>query len=226
MTYGQGGTVSSRLLLNKDSTLTKTNVRRVTRSLHNGKAKKIKTVLSSSEDYATFPVEAAYCAITHTDLVPAMRELGNGGTGNTGGGDTSGSHFIPTAKYGSRMGITSMHERGSFEEARYLATPDHGGWKGAGSDVASSDDAAAYMTSTGGTHGKFDVYPVIYLGRDAFATVVLRGKGAVEPKVLNAGIPRAGDPLGQRGTVGWLMWHSDLITNQAWMHRLEVVAAD
>jgi N4-gp56 family major capsid protein len=36
--------------------------------------------------------------------------------------------------------------------------------------------------------------------------------------------PAPGDPLGQRGSVGWKAWTGCVILNDAWMARLEVAA--
>ena len=197
------------------------NIRRVVTSLHRNKARKLKTILSASENYSTFPVEAAYCAITHTDLVPTLRDLVPGGNPAR---ESRG--FIPVAQYGARRGVTSQYEIGSFEETRFLATPDHGGWRGAGASIADATAANWHTTDVGNAgHESMDVYPVLFLGRDAFGTVVLRGKGSVIPMVLNPGTPRSGDPLGQRGSIGWKMWHCCMILNQLWMHRLEVTVA-
>ena len=50
-----------------------------------------------------------------------------------------------------------------------------------------------------------DVYLILYFGRDAFGIVPLKGKSSMTPMVVNPK-PAAGDPLGQRGTVGWKLW--------------------
>jgi N4-gp56 family major capsid protein len=36
--------------------------------------------------------------------------------------------------------------------------------------------------------------------------------------------PAPGDPLAQRGTVGWKAWQAAVILNDAWMARAEVAA--
>ncbi len=52
----------------------------------------------------------------------------------------------------------------------------------------------------------------------------LKGKDGIKSYVQNPGQARGGDPIGQRGTVGWKTWFAALITNQAWLTRLEVAA--
>ena len=69
-----------------------------------------------------------------------------------------------------------------------------------------------------------DIYQIVILGQDCFGTVPLKGKNSIQNFVLNPGTARSGDPLGQRGSVGWKTWFAALITNQAWMARLETSA--
>ena len=80
------------------------------------------------------------------------------------------------------------------------------------------------MVTTSGV--KPDVYPIIILGREANGLLPLKGANAIEPKVLNPGTPRGGDPLGQTGTVGWKAYFNAVILNDAWMVRLEVACSD
>ena len=68
-----------------------------------------------------------------------------------------------------------------------------------------------------------DVYPVLYFARDAFGIVPLKGKSSMTPMVVNPK-PTSGDPLGQRGTVGWKLWTATVILQEAFMARLEVGA--
>ncbi|MCD2476522.1 N4-gp56 family major capsid protein, partial [Staphylococcus aureus] len=71
-----------------------------------------------------------------------------------------------------------------------------------------------------------DVYPIVIVGQDAYGTVALKGATAITPMVLNPGTPRGGDPLGQRGTVGWKTYFTAIRLNEAWMARLEVAVTD
>jgi N4-gp56 family major capsid protein len=53
--------------------------------------------------------------------------------------------------------------------------------------------------------------------------VPLKGKSSMTPMVVNPK-PAAGDPLGQRGSVGWKLWTTTIILQEAFMGRLEVGA--
>ena len=175
-----------------------TDQRRVTTGLNRQNARKISTVVASTADFNTKSVEAAYMAIVHPDLESDIR-------GMTG--------FVPVASYGPH---TSPFEGeiGSVEQVRYLTSTIFTPWADAGG-------AKGALRSTSGTSA--DVYPVLYFGRDAFGIVPLKGKSSMTPMVVNPK-PAPGDPLAQRGTVGWKLWTATVILQDAFMARLEVGA--
>lgn len=174
--------------------------RKITTSLTRQNARPITQALRSSPDYSMQAVEAAFIALAHPDLETDIREM-------TG--------FIPTKQYGS---VTPWeNEIGTVERVRYLSSTIFESWKAAGTTVA----AQAGFISDDGTNN--DVYPIIFLARDAFGMVPLKGKSALTPMVVNPK-PTNTDPLAQRGTVGWKAYSATKILNDAWMVRAEVLA--
>jgi N4-gp56 family major capsid protein len=172
--------------------------RRVTTALNRQNAKKITSIVGSSTDYNTKSVEAAYMAVCHPDLETDLRTI---------------SGFKPVADYGPHTSPMEG-EIGSIEQVRYLASTVIAPWADAGG-------AKGAMRSTTGTSA--DVYLTLYFARDAFGIVPLKGKSAMTPMVVNPK-PAAGDPLGQRGTVGWKLWTTTVILQEAFMARLESAA--
>lgn len=183
--------VNTEITLNKQ--------RSVTRSLSRNKAKRITRILDGSVKVGTRPVEAAYVAVTHTDVEDSLRGL-------TG--------FKTTAEYGSRKPLDE-NEVGSVEKVRYITSPDLQPLEDAGGAKGSSPE----MLSTSGVNA--DVYPILYFGQEAFGIVPLAGKRAVTPTVVNKK-PSDSDPLAQRTKVGWKAYFTAVILNQAWMARLMV----
>lgn len=173
--------------------------RRVTTGLNRQNSKKISQVVASNPDFSTKSVEAAYMALCHPDLETDIRSMAG---------------FTPVASYGPH---TSPFEGeiGSVEQVRYLS-----------STVIAPFLAAGSATGAGTTYrgtGNCDVYPVLFFGRDAFGIVPLKGKSSMTPMVVNPK-PAPGDPLAQRGTVGWKLYTSTVILQDAFMARLEVCA--
>jgi len=171
--------------------------RKVTTALTRQNAKRLTQVVKSTPDFRTEPIEAAFIGLVSPDMESDIRNM-------TG--------FIPTKQYGT---VTPWeNEIGSVETVRYLQStifapfPDAGG-------------AMGLMRSTSGVNA--DVYPVLYLGRDAYGIVPLKGKDSLVPMVVNPK-PAPGDPLGQRGTIGWKAMTTAVILNDCWMARLECAA--
>lgn len=172
-------------------------IRNAVRALKAQRAKMVTEMLAGSPNYKTEPVGAAFFAFAHTDLETDLRAI---------------SGFTPVELYGQATKAVP-YEVGKIESVRFVLSPvltpfaDAGGAKGT-------------MKSTSGTSA--DVYPVVIVGKEAYANVALRGANAMTPMVLNPGVPRGGDPLGQRGTVGWKTYYAGLRLNESWMYRLEV----
>lgn len=173
--------------------------RKITRGLQRQNASPITKVTSSSPLYGTVPCEAGFVALGHVDLETDIRGIAG---------------FVNAKLYTSAP--VSEHELGSIERTRYITstifTPfaDGGGAKG-------------NMVSTSGTSA--DVYPVLYLSQNAVAGVPLKGGDSLTPIVLNPK-PVAGDPLGQRGSVGWKAMTTAVILNQAFLARAEIAATE
>ena len=198
----QGGTNvfynngAARNAVNTPITLVKQ--RAITRQIKSERGKKITTMISSSVKYGTEAVAPAYIAFAHTDLESDIRELAG---------------FTPTEKYGSMKALP--YEIGKIEDVRYILTPVL-------SSIPNAGGAKGSMVSTGGTSA--DVYPVIYVAKDAYGHVALKGAEAISPSIINPGQLDKSDPLGQKGMVGWKTYHKSFIANQAWMARLECAA--
>lgn len=173
--------------------------RKCTRALKRQNAAYITSVVASTPQFRTEPVEAAYIGLVHPDVENDIRNI---------------SGFIPTKQYGSTT--PWANEIGAVEDVRYLrstiftAFADGGGAKGS-------------MISTTGTSA--DVYPVLYVAKDAYGLVPLKGKDSMSIMVVNPK-PAAGDPLGQRGTAGWKTMHTAVILNDLWLVRAEVAATN
>lgn len=176
--------------------ITLTDQRRITTGLNRQNAKKISQVVASTAAFNTKSVEAAYFAVCHPDLESDIRGMAG---------------FISVANYGPH---TSPFEGevGSVEQVRYLTSTVIAPFASAGATGTTG------LRSTDTTHA--DVYPILYFARDAFGIVPLKGKSSMTPMVVNPK-PAAGDPLAQRGTVGWKLWTSTVILQDAWMARGE-----
>jgi N4-gp56 family major capsid protein len=183
------------------------HVRNAVRTLLSARAKRITTILSGSVMIGTAPVEAAFVAVCHTDIIASVRNM---------------KGFTPVAEYGQRK-VLCPEEVGSVEDVRFIASPLFNPWVNAGGAKGSG---ATEAISTSGTAA--DVYPVLFMGQHAFGHIALKGNkeagGAIKPMVRNPGSPSHGDELGQLGSVSWKTYYTCKILNDLWMLRVEVAA--
>lgn len=172
-------------------------IRNVVRGLKSQRAKMLTGMLAGSPNYKTEPVAPAFIAFGHTDFETDLR-------GITG--------FTPVELY-AQSTKALPYEVGKVESVRFVLSPVL-------TPLANAATGAALGSNktTGGTYA--DVYSMIVVGMDSYATTVLRGASAMTPQVLNPGVPRGGDPLGQRGTVGWKTYFAALRLNEMWMAQI------
>lgn len=175
--------------------------RAIVRHLKSERARKVTQKVSSSVKYGTEMIAPAYLAFCHSDVEADIRDLPG---------------FVPCEKYGSMEPLP--YEIGKVEEVRYITSPV------LMPDLAAGSVTLNGMVSQGGA--RVDVYPIVYIGKDAYGHVALRGSKAFTPMVTNPGTASKSDPLGQIGTVGWKTYFDSLILNEAWMVRAEVGVTD
>ncbi len=181
--------------------ISRADQRKIVRALERQEAQHITQIVKSTPSFNTESILPAYVGVTHTDLTSDIRTL-------TG--------FTSVADYGS-IGKWET-EIGSCEDVRYLKSTIFVPYDDAGSATTTGKITTASVGC--------DVYPVMYFGRDAYGIVALKGKYAITPMVLNPNSPRGGDPLGQRGTIGWKTMQGTVILNDAFMAVYEAACTD
>lgn len=186
---------SARNAVNTPITLTLQ--RKATNLLRRQNAKHIRDVIRSTTSYGTKSVEPCYVAIGHVDIENDVRGL---------------SGFKIPGDYGMVSGLF-QGEFGSVESVRYCVSTNMAPFADAGG-------ATSTMNSTTGTNA--DVYPIIVMGANAWATVPLQGMESVDVSVLPANQKTKSDPLGQISKVGFKMWHTALILMEQHIVRMEV----
>ena len=176
-------------------------LKKIIRYLRGQNCKPITKILKATPDYATQPVPASYVAFCDTDLVADLEAL-------------PGWKSVET--YANSDARLHEYEVGSVANIRFIATPVLDAWPDAGG-------AAATKIATTSAAAACDVYPIIIMGQDAWATIPLRGDNTGFPIMVSTK-PDKSDPLGQRGSVGWKMYHAGVILNDSYMARLECAA--
>lgn len=193
--YGGTGATSRATV---SGALTQALQDKVIRSVKRNHGQQITRILSPSTNVSTEAVEAGFIAFAHTDCEYDIRAMPD---------------FIPVAKYGTRKPI-SDYELGSVRNVRYITSPVLDCYLDGGAAVGSTGMVA---NST-----NVNVYPVIYVAKNAFATLKLRGQSVIEPTFINPYDKDSADPLGQRGYIGAKFYMGAEILNPGWIAVAEV----
>ena len=193
------------------SVITLDQQRRVMRALKRQDTRKITRIIRSTPSYATQNVNACFVGLCHPDVENDIRDM---------------KGFVPVENYGTIPPFES--ELGKVEDMRYVTSTILEPWTSAGVDVTEPeppeepDNVAGKGNRLVSEEGdRADVYPILYIGRDAYGIIPLKGKSAVTPMIVNPK-PSDSDPLAQRGHAGWKAYQTACILNDAWMARLEV----
>jgi len=194
-------TATTRATVN--SPPTKGMMRLVYRSFKKNKAREHTEIISATAKVGTEPVGRSYFALGHTDLDSDFRQV---------------SGFTPIEQYSQSMKAIPG-EIGKIENFRIILTALFEPFLAAGASGTTYLSGGASVSVA----ASCDVYPVLFLARDAYSMVPLQGQNAVEIGVVN---PKktTDDPLGQRGLTSWKSWQGAGILNQLWIARGEVSA--
>lgn len=145
----------------------------------------------------TRPVEDCFIAVHHTDLNRTIRDLPG---------------FQHASEYPEQTDVLPG-ELGRVDDLRFVSHNVCTPWKGAG----------AVNANVKNTAGAADVYPVLIFGKEAFGCSKLKGTEFNKILVANSEVSSS-DPLAQRGTAGWVGWHSTKILENSYMCRIEVTS--
>ena len=192
-----------------NTTLTLSLQRNVTRLLERNRAKHFTEVIKSTAAFGTQNIPRAFIGLCHPDLEPVIEDLAG---------------FKSYVDYGT---ITPFeNEIGSVGRVRYLKTDLLTPWEGAGAAIGGDG-----MISSDGVRN--DIYPILYIAKDALGTVALKGtevrnnNGKMEPvlpvsiMVTNAK-PSDSDPWAQRNWATFKFYLTAAILQDMWMVRAEV----
>lgn len=182
--------------------VTTTVLWRAIRQLKRQNAKPITKMLAGTDKVGTKPVRGGYIGFVHPDMQTDLENL-------TG--------WVPVAEYGSGSALME-NEIGTWKEIRFLTSTLYAPFLAA----ATSTSVTTFLSNGAvpASAANPDVYPLVIVGMDAYASVSLAGEDSVTPIVITPK-PSDSDPLAQRGHVGFKMYGTACILNDAWLVRVE-----
>ena len=188
---------SARNTLN--TAINATTCRKAIRQLRNQDAKPVSQMLKATPGQGTQPIPKCYVAFVHPNVDMDLQNTTNFPAG-----------YVRVQNYGMFEPLCD-NELGSFENIRFVSSTLYSPLANAGS--------ATLNGMLGGAN--VDVYQSVVTGADAYASVDLgAGSSGVTPFVVS---PKHSDsdPYAQRGKVGFKMYSTAAILNDAWMTRIE-----
>ncbi|MDD5708617.1 MAG: N4-gp56 family major capsid protein [Kiritimatiellae bacterium] len=182
--YFAGGVAGRTTVTNK---VTRGDLRLVDRGFARANVQKLNRLIAPTTLANTWGIEESYFLVAHTDLAADFRNCTN---------------WRPYSEYGD-PDRKIEGEIGAVEDFRIvLSNLVEPYIQGGGNTVDMLSNGAA----PGAGGAACDVYPILCLGKDAFGVVRLQGANAAHIMVLQPGVARYGDELGQNGSVGWKFW--------------------
>jgi len=177
--------------------------RNATRTLKRQLGRAITSTVKSTPAFGTESIAPSFIGLCHPDLEYDISRAAG---------------FVPTEKYGQTKPFEN--EIGKIGDVRYICSTIFEPWS-TGTSCGAISGTNVIENSGGYAH----VYPILYLARDAFGIVPLKGKASIVPMVVNPK-PSDSDPMAQRGHCAWKAMTTTIILNDSWMVRGECACTD
>lgn len=146
------------------SVLSHANLMRLDQILNDNRTPKQTTVITGSRMVDTKTIPAGRIAYIGSELVPVVRSIRD---------QFGNPAFIAVQHYGN-AGTVLNGEIGTVDAFRFVVVPEMQHWAGAGAEV---DENPGYRTAVKGGKERYNIYPVLVVGDDAFATIGFQTDG-------------------------------------------------
>lgn len=149
-------------------------------------------IIKGSQNFDTRTLSSSRILFVGSELIPALEVLRD---------PLGRPAWIPIEQYAASMGGTGMQDEvGSIAGFRVIQVEEMKRWEGAG--------AAAANDAIQSTNGKYDVFPMLTIGTEAFTTIGFNGSNGVNNKFKIQHVkPHANfnDPYGKIGltSISW-----------------------
>lgn len=173
------------------SIVTYRSLMRLDQILNDNRTPRQTRVITGSRMIDTKTIPAGRVLFIGSELVPVIREMRD---------LFDNEAFIPVQRYGD-AGTILNGEIGSVDAFRIVVVPEMLHWAGAGAEV---DDNPGYHSTTVGGVERYDVFPMLVVGDDAFVTIGFQTDGktvkfTVLTKMPGKETADRNDPYGETG---------------------------
>lgn len=185
------------------------DIRGMETSLKLARVPKQTKIIDGSTNIGTTVIGAGYVAYAGQELYPTLEDMTYNGI----------QVWKPVESYAA-AGTLMEHEIGKISHTRFVEVMEMPKYAGQGAVVGAGD---ADKDNRYITNGKYDVFPILYVGTDSFGTVGFEGDVAR----VNTIMPKAdayNDPYGKKGAVA-ISWYFGLLVYRPERLRQIVTAA-
>jgi len=194
-----GTAASSLLTCNRDAVLTFADLRLMEQELKRLLVPRDTKIITGSTKIDTRVVGKSYYAYVGQELTPMLEDMTHNGI----------NVWVPVEAYAD-SGVVADGEIGKIGRFRFIEVDNMQKYRGVGANDSGNDDAddvAGYHSSNaaGGGEISFDVFPVLFVGSDSFATVGFEG----DSSKIKTAMPKAdahNDPFGKNGSMS-ISWY-------------------
>lgn len=187
-------------------------LQKVVQRLGQYKVPKVTKMVTGSVNIDTKTVPPCYVAIVGDQVKLDIKNITRGKTYE------KDFAFVGVEQY-AKAGETFDGEFGKIDEVRFIHAPNMLMEAGKGAAVDTG-----YVGSLSQTNSKFDVFPILFIGEDSFAKIMLQGAKNIT-FASEAPKPRLEDPFGQRGFFSYKFWYGSIILRPERLLRLNVLAS-
>jgi N4-gp56 family major capsid protein len=213
-----GGSVSADGTDDAEAMISYDLVRAATRKLTANRASKNTELVKGSVKIDTMTVGKAYYAIIGSDVKKDMENLTRGSSYE--------KEFVwkPVQKYADAS-MLADGEVGSMYDVRFIESEAAVVYRQAGATVPTSYAGNLQYTGIIGTDAKFDVFPVLFPTKDAFATVGLKGKGKITFNSAGPAEVSIVNPYGTKGFFSYNFFYAGIILEPEKLLVIEVASS-
>jgi len=187
-------------------------MRKAVRKLVRNRANKNTEIVTGSTKVDTSTVPKSYYAIIGADVKADLE------TATRGSGSETEYVFTPASRYASARTLVDG-EVGAMHEIIFIESEGAVVYRGEGADVPA--DYAGTLQNDG---SKFDVFPILFPTKDAFATVGLKGRGRIKFNKQSPEQVDSNNPYGTNGFFSYNMYYGGIILEEEKLLKVLVAA--
>jgi len=195
--------------------LTYADLRLMDKSLKDARCPKDTKILDGSKKYDTRTIGKARYAYVGTEMLPTLQDMEWNGK----------SVWIPVEMYADAAGKNAIdeYEIGKIGAFRFIEVEDMPNYSGQGADSNddTDDDEASNRYISTGADGKerYDVFPILFVGSESFATIGFQGDVARVRTVMPK--PDAyNDPFGKKGSMAISWYFGMMYLRPEWIRQI------